>query len=292
MITAEQKLLRMGKLGSSDAAAVMGLDPYRSASDVFLVKTGQAADFEGNANTERGNLLEPVVMEWACQQINWKYFRSPMFEHPSGMLVANLDGLNEAGTEIIEAKTTVDPEGWGEEGTDQVPERVLAQVHHQFVCVPAAVVAWVPVLMPGFKRFDFRLYKVNRNEDLCAAVESAGLAFMNEHVLRGVPPDDFRPSLEVLKRVRRQPNKFIPVADELVDGYVVARAAKASAEEELEKRQSYLLAALGDAEGGTYSAGSVTYLETTRRGYEVKETTYRQLRIKTNKKETANDSNS
>lgn len=285
MITQEQRLARADKIGSSDAAAILGLDPYRSAADVYLEKTGQAAGFEGNDNTDRGELLEPAIIEYAMRELGWAHCgRDRMFTHASGLLVSNLDACAPDNGEIIEAKTTVDPTGWGQDGTDEVPERVLAQVHHQFVCVPSARVAWVPVLMPGFKKFDFRLYKVARNDELCAAVEQQGLDFMRNHVLPRVQPSDFRPSLEVLKRVRRTPSKIVPVADELVERYLAATAAKKTVCDDCEKAQSYLLAAMGDAEGATWSGGSITYFEVNRKEFVTAASTYRQLRVKQSKK--------
>jgi putative phage-type endonuclease len=295
MITAEQKIARQGRIGSSDAAAILGLDPYRSAADVWLEKTGQADGFDGNEHTERGNLLEPVLLRWAKGQIAKEEEASDLipnfesdiaFTHPSGLLIANLDAVMYPNMQadgpvgIIEAKTTVDNEGWGEPGTDQVPDRVNVQVHHQFVCVPSARVAWVPVLLPGFKKFDWRLYRVERNDELCAIVENAGLDFMERFILPRVRPDDYRPSLEVLKRVRREPKKTIPISDELIDNFVVARAARKQAEEACELAQAELLSALGDAEAGEGSALTVTYMQTTRKGYTVAESTYRQLRTK------------
>ena len=41
-----------------------------------------------------------------------------------------------------------------------------------------------------------------------------------------------------------------------------------------------LIASLGDAEGGICPLGQLTYLEQKRKGYEVKETTFRQLKFK------------
>lgn len=285
MITAEQRLLRADKIGSSDAAAILGLDPYRSAADVWLEKTGQADGFGGNEHTERGNLLEPAVRLWAGAKLGKLMHSDVNCVHPSRLLAANLDAavydsIGRSVVEIVEVKTTVNCDEWGEAGTDQVPERVLVQVHHQFACVPSATVAWVPVLMPGFQSFDFRMYRVERNDDLARMVERAGLDFMRRHVIPGVRPDDFKPSLEVLRRVRREPNKTVPVDDAVLDNYVTARAAKKQAEEIYERAQADLIAALGDAERGEGTAVVVTYMTTKRRGYTVAETECRHLRTK------------
>lgn len=288
MITAEQQLQRAGRIGSSDAAAVLGLDPFRSAADVYLEKTGKVDPFEGNEATERGNLLEPVLVNYASRQIGKPVICNQMFEHASGLLLANLDAYvvkpeeyaDVVPTEIIEAKSTVTGEEWGEAGTDQVPERVLVQIAHQFACVPTARIAWVPMITPGYRSFDWRLYRVERDDKLVKIVEQAGIDFMTNFVRPGIEPSDFRPSLEVLKRVRREPNKVVPVADELVARKIATAAAKKLACEFDEEAQASLLAAMGDAEGATYSGGTVTYLEVKRKGFVVEPTIFRKLNVK------------
>lgn len=289
MITQEQRQLRQQYIGSSDAAAVCGIDPHRSAADVWMEKTGQAEPFEGNEHTERGNLLEPVVLDWAEKEIGVGFSRDHMKVAECGLLAANFDGihrdplslLSRLNPFVVEAKTTVNAEEWGEAGTDQVPERVIVQVHHQlYVAGQEYRIGYVPVLMPGFKSFDFRMYRVERDDDLAEAIAAKGREFMEKYVRLGIRPDDFRPSIEVLKRVRRQPNKTVEVPDDLVDQLVVARAAKSLAEKDVKDAEAALLAALGDAEAGSYAKGTVTYMETKRRGYTVEDTTYRTLRVK------------
>jgi predicted phage-related endonuclease len=161
---------------------------------------------------------------------------------------------------------------------------VLIQVHHQmYVCGPEFRIAYVPVVLPVFNRFDFRLYSVGRSDELANEVADRCRAFWREHVEPRVPPTGSVPSLEVLKRVRRQPNKTVPVPDELVDGWIAQRAARLQAEKDEEAAKVELLTALGDAEAGEYSRGRVEYMELKRKGYTVEPSTYRALRTKTNK---------
>lgn len=288
MITTEQREARKRYIGSSDAAAVLGLDPYRSASDVWLEKTGRVDDFEGNENTERGNLLEPVVLAWAKKKIG-EFTSDVMMIAPCRLLAANFDGLQPifGGVQegfVVEAKTSNNAGEWGDEGTDQVPDRVIAQAHHQmFVAGPSMRLTYVPVLMPGFRSFDFKMYRVERNDILGNELADRCRDFMRKYVQTDTRPDDFRPGLEILKRMRRVPNKSVELPDVLVDNFILARAAKKQAEEECEAAQAALLAELGDAEHGSYSKGYVTYLQTTRKAYEVKETTFRTLRLKAGK---------
>lgn len=293
MITAEQRELRKHYIGSSDSPAIVGVDPYRSAADVFLEKTGQADGFDGNEHTDRGNLLEPVLIEWFAQHVGRPLRTSGLFvtRTDCGELCANLDAFLPPcdlapGGAVVECKTSVNRDEWGEAGTDEVPERVIVQTHHAMWMVgPPCRVAFVPVLLPGFRSFDFRVYRVDRNDELADAVAEQCRRFKREHVDALVPPSDFRPSIEVLKRVRREPGKVIPLADDLVDRWIAAKAAEKQAREDREQTEAELVGALRDAEAGSYSRGLVIYMETKRKGYTVEPCAYRSLRLKKAAKE-------
>lgn len=281
MINAEQLEIRKRYIGSSDAAAVMGLDPYRSAADVWAEKTGHADGFGGNDATDAGTLLEPAILNWAHGQLG-NMHRDVLIVHDNGLTCANLDGILVGGKAIVEAKSTgivgpPDP-AYGEPGTDEVPDRVLIQCLHQLAHVPTAQVVWVPVLIGGR---GWQMYRVPRVEDLVISIQQRTCEFMERFVRTLIRPDEFRPSLETLKRWRREPNKTADISRQLVDDLIVAKAVKAKSCEECEEVEKALLLALGDAEAGITPDGQVvTYLETHRKGYTVEPTTYRSLRIK------------
>lgn len=280
MITAEQAIARSTRIGSSDAAAIMGLDPFKSASDVYLEKIGAVESFAGNDATDRGNWLEPALIAFAEHKLGKRFIPNKLFIHESGLLCANLDAITPSMEEAIEAKSTVMGEEWGEAGTDEVPDRVQVQVHHQFANVTSLRVIWVPVVLPGYRTFDWRMYRCERNDELVHMVESSALKFMYEHVKPQTPPSDFKPSLEVLKRVKREPASSIDISPELVDAWIVANAAKKKAEDDVKEAQCAMIAALSHTEAGILPDGRrVTYFETTRKGYTVEETTFRQLRL-------------
>jgi putative phage-type endonuclease len=279
MITVEQRQLRRKFLGGSDAPAVIGVDPNRSAHDVYLDKTGQLEDFRGNANIERGVDLEPAIMSWAERELGRPIERDVMIVHKSNLLAANFDGLLSE-TESIEAKSSVLTEEWGDQGTDQVPDRVIVQVHHGFACRPSLRVCYVPVLLPGFRSFDFRMYRVERNRALVESVEAIGIEFMERNVKLGIAPSDSKPSIEVLKRMKRFPGKFVDVPIELVLHWEAAKLTAKTARDIEEAAKADVIAALGDAEGGRLEdRRQLTYMETKRRAYEVAESTYRTLKI-------------
>lgn len=62
-LTPEQKLIRQTFIGGSDAASICGVNPYRSAYDVFLDKIGQGKPVIENEAMRWGHLHEATIAE-------------------------------------------------------------------------------------------------------------------------------------------------------------------------------------------------------------------------------------
>lgn len=280
-ITEQQKQERRKYLGSSDISAVMGLNPWRNASDVYLEKTGRLDDAEMSPMAEAGTRFEAVTLEWCGEQIGAKIGPSQMFIHANGLLACNLDGLIADRHQIAEAKMTGMTEDWGEPMTGEVPPYVACQCHHQmFVLGPDWRRVWVPVAFVGIRRIEFKLYFVDWDDAVTPGVGATGERFMREHVLADVPPANFQPSTEVLNRVRRVPNKTVQLEAALLDEYLSLSAAAKSAKELADAAQDRLKAALGDAEAGrTPSGQTVTFFTLMRKGYFVRASSFRVLRV-------------
>jgi len=283
MITQEQRELRKKYLGSSDLPSVLGMDSWRTIGDVWLEKTGRVAiDEKENAAQDFGTTFEGAVLDHFEKKHGVTLERHLFFTN--GVFCSNLDGfIDGSSPEVVEAKTTGQGEDWGPLGTDEIPERVLIQVHEQMYVVTKATgkdcrIAWVPVLLPAFRHFEVRTYEIKRNDALMDSAIAIGDRFWREHVLTDTPPQDFAPSLEVLKRVRREPNKTITVADKLVLDWFEATAELSKAKKRAEDSQAAILAAMDDAEGARYSTGCLTYFEQGRSGYTVGPTKFRVLR--------------
>ncbi len=273
-ITPQQLAARRLRIGSSDAAAILGLDPYRSAYDVYLEKTEQVDPIADSEAAAIGNWIEPALCSWVAESIRAFIRHSPdTYVSPCGVLAANLDAIEGTlgePTFFIEAKSTGLADQWGDDGTDQVPPRVVTQTAVAFACVPSLRVAWIPVLIGkhGLRR---RLYRLERDDAIVQGVADACRRFWREHVEAGVPPDGTVPNLDLLARIKREPESCIEIEDTtLLDRFLAAKAeAKAAAERE-DAAKALLIAALGPAESGRTTDGRlVTYLQQTRRGIDL-----------------------
>lgn len=268
-LTAEQRAARRGYVGSSDAPAILGVDPWRTAHDVYLSKVHDLADLAGEA-LDRGNDFEDGLVQWAARQLGREIdeIQPHCVDAGPGILCAHPDAIL-AGSprQGVEAKTTSLPKEYGPEGTDQVPERVIVQAHVQMYCAGLKTV-WVPVLLAEFDRLTRRLYRVDRDDDLVRVVVDGCVRFWRDHVQTETPPEGTLASVQTLKRIRRAPESWAEIEPGLVERYEAAREAVKAADVEKGEAWSELVAAAGDAEGLDYGDPQYvyTYREQSRNG--------------------------
>lgn len=279
-LTAEQLETRRKWVGGSDAPAILGVDPWRTAADVWHEKV-YGVDGKTNDAMDAGSLLEPSVLAWAQRELGPLIDFGRQMTTDDGLLGCTLDAVRLDDGAVVQVKTTGicgpgEPDAWGEPGTDQVPERVIVQTHHEMVVCGAAL-AWVPVLIGGR---GFVMYRVDRNRELAKAVADAGRRFMVENVAKRVAPTDSVVALETLQRLRREPDKRVTVPVEVYARYTAAQQAVKSVDADFVAAKTALLEAMGDAEIGECALGEVRMQTVKRRAYTVEETTYKQLRVK------------
>lgn len=161
--------IRQGGVGSSDAAAAVGLHPYKSRLELWLEKTGRQApmpepDHQGKlvSPLHWGQVLEPLVAEHYARHTGYRVQRvNAILQHTRyPWMMANLDreivGNDEV--HILECKTA------GIHGArlwkDGVPEYVQLQVMHQ-LAVTGQQAADVAVLLGGH---ELQIHRIERDE--------------------------------------------------------------------------------------------------------------------------------
>jgi putative phage-type endonuclease len=282
-LTGTHRKRRKRYIGASDVPAIIGVSPWKTASDVYYDKTAAFEDTKDTVNKaiQAGVLLEDSVIDFAAQSLGVKVKRNQFRVHKEHKWASStMDALIIGGNEGIEAKTTSMCDGWGEERTDQIPIYYIAQVQWQMF-VTGLERVWVPCLMPDYV-LAFKLYVVDRDEDIISRlVEQCG-DFWKDNVLAGVPPAHTVPAPRTIQRMKRMPGKVVAVDDKLVAEYQAATAVHRESAKVLKQAKMKLLESLGDAEVGSYDGGVLRYHKSKRKGYtkEVPEATYRSLKIK------------
>ncbi len=177
-------------LGSSDAAAILGLSPWRTALEVYEDKITPRS-LEPDRNKERifarGKRLEPVVCEMLAAEEGLEIARrNHRYQDPEfPFLAAEIDAETADGVNV-EIKT-VSPflaKEWGEEQSDQIPLHYCVQVLHALM-VTRRERAIVAALIGAD---DLRIYRVERDDELIARIRSEELAFWDRIQRRDPPP--------------------------------------------------------------------------------------------------------
>lgn len=187
--------VRKKGIGSSDAAAACGLNPYMSMLELWMIKTGRQQsnineDIKGYAPLFWGNQLEPIIANWYSQVTENKVRRTnAVLQHPDPhyhFMLANLDYSvsNSSEVQILECKSA------GEYGSklwkDGVPVYVLMQVQHQ-LAVTGHQAAHIAVLLHGHEA---KIFKVERNETVIRCLLNAEKQFWHYVETDTPPPAD------------------------------------------------------------------------------------------------------
>ena len=180
-------------IGSSDAGAAVGLNPYQSPLELWMIKTGRDAGLpkiDPNDETSPmywGTLLEPIVAAHYTKRTGNRVRRiNAVLQHPDpdkAWMLANVDRevIGSWDVKILECKTA------GEFGVrlwrDGVPEYVVCQVQHQ-LAVTGKSAADVCVLVCGQ---EIRIYRIDRDDALIARLIELERRFWS-HVEMDIPP--------------------------------------------------------------------------------------------------------
>lgn len=160
--------VRRAGIGSSDAAAAVGLNPYKSQLELWMEKTGRGAALpQVDPNDESspmywGTLLEPIVAAHYTKRSGNRVRKvNAVLQHPKHpWMLANLDRevMGSPDVSILECKTAgLNGARLWKEG---VPDYVQLQVMHQ-LAVTGKQAADVAVLICGQ---ELQIFRIQRDE--------------------------------------------------------------------------------------------------------------------------------
>jgi len=198
--------VRKQGIGSSDAAAAVGLNPYKSQLELWLEKTGRDGTLpkidpqDEESPAYWGNLLEPIVAAHYTKRTGHRVRRiNAVLQHPDpdkAWMLANIDrevtGASEV--QILECKTAgINGARLWKEG---VPEYVQLQVQHQ-LAVTGKAAADVAVLLGGQH---LEIHRIERDEALIARLIQLERQFWDYVESDTPPPADGSESAELALR--------------------------------------------------------------------------------------------
>ena len=172
-------------IGGSDIAAILGLSPWKTAYQVYQEKRKEVDDWKGNEATDWGKRLEPVLRQWYSDTTG-RVVRMPekiICHGKYPYMLASLDGFTDD-RRIVEIKTARHGKGWGQPGTNEIPDYYALQCQHYMV-VTGFEVTDVPVSIGGGSP---ELYEVPADREVQEMILDAAADFWRR-VEAGDPPE-------------------------------------------------------------------------------------------------------
>lgn len=261
--TKEQLEERKRGIGASEAAAVLGLNPYRTPLEVWMQKKGLIETIETPA-MRLGTRLEPVIAEMYQEATGLELATTRTILYPKNPIIfATPDRIVKGRHKGLEIKTANArmAEQWGEEGTDEVPHYYLIQC---ILCMAVTdLQEWDLAALIGGS--DFRIYTIHRDIGLENAIIERLLEWWETYVVGNQEPEIDSSSACAEYLAAKYPRNFQPLkqadtdTEQLLNRLAEVRYSLESLEEQEEAIKNLLKNYIGDADGVQGITGKATW---------------------------------
>ncbi len=172
-------------IGGSDAGAICGLNPYRTAIHVYYDKTSEKIEEIDNEAMRQGREFEEYVAQRFMEATGKKVRRTHyMYQHPKyPFMLADVDRLIVGENAGLECKT-VSPYMEDKWKDGKIPMSYQIQCYH-YMAVLELDVMYLAVLILGK---GFRYYRLERDEEIIADLIRIEKDFWENNVLKKVIP--------------------------------------------------------------------------------------------------------
>lgn len=151
--------LRKEKIGSSDAAVVMGISKWRTPLQLWSEKLDLTPPQQVNDAMRRGTELEPIARDLFCDQLQIKMIPKVFI---NDFQIASFDGVSNCNRMAVEIKC---PNKIDHEMAQQskVPNHYYPQVQHQMIVLDIKEMYY----MSYYKEDNWTIFQVKRDDDYC-----------------------------------------------------------------------------------------------------------------------------
>jgi len=243
----------MKGIGGSDAAAILGLDPYKSPFDVYVEKVGLKPDRPDNESMRQGRDLEQYVAERFVEATGKKVRRkNGILYHPEyPFILGNIDRWVVGEKAGLECKTTsVLNKARFHQG--EFPPNYYVQCMH-YMTITSAEKWYLAVLVLNKA---FHVFEIQRDENEIQALIEAEKDFWENHVMKQIPPepDGSEATSEIIKQLFPEAREKAEIAlfgyEDKIQRYLDLETQVKDLEHERDKLKQELQLVLGDAEIG------------------------------------------
>ena len=274
--------LRKKGIGGSDSAAIVGLDRYRSAFDVYAEKIGLKPEQPDNEAMRQGRDLEQYVAERFMEATGKKVRRrNAILQHPEHpFMLANIDRWVVGENAGFEAKTT-SVLNRCKFSQGEFPPNYYVQCIH-YMAVTGAERWYLAVLVLNKA---FHVFTIERDEAEIAALVQAEKHFWEEHVLKQIPPtpDGSESTSEIIKQLFPEAREREEVAlyghEEKIQQYLELDARVKELTQERDAIKQEIQLALANAEIGRAQGYIVEWKNQVRQSLDTKKLKSEQIEI-------------
>lgn len=240
-------------IGGSDAAVIMGMNPYKSLYQLWLEKTGQAEpeDLSDNQFVYWGTKNEANIAEWFTETTGKKVQRLGTLrskKHP--FMLANVDrtviGEN-AGLEIKTAGVSQ----YSKWKDDEIPDVYYCQCCH-YMAVTGADYWYIAVLLGGNES---KWKRIERNEEDIKTLIEAEKEFWELVQTKTAPPVDGSASCAAAlsERFKGGGSSILlsSKTDAMIESLQNDKAIMDALKKQITQKENAIKELLGDAEEGT-----------------------------------------
>jgi len=266
--------IRAKYIGGSDAGAVIGLNPYKSAYALWAEKTGKIAPFEGNLTTEVGSYLEEFVAGLFTRETGLKVRRKnvTLVNEKYPFACANLDRVIVGEKAFLEIKTTNSfPLMRKLRESSEFPDAYYAQCVH-YMAVTGLKKCYLAVLV---NCRELLVYELDYDKDEAEALMRSEQHFWRDHVLTNSPPpiDGSESTAQTIDALTGDSTgaeaDLTPLEDDL-HKYASLVTLAADVDRQIGEIKNRVKAYMGDAGTGACAGYSVTYKTQERRQLDAK----------------------
>lgn len=172
-------------IGGSDAGAVCGLNPYKTAMEVYHDKTTDEVERVDNEAMKQGRAFEEYVARRFMEATGKKVRRSNAIycDEKNSFMIADVDRLIVGENTGLECKTASPfmADKWKD---GRIPMSYQIQCHH-YMSVCNADSWYIAVLIYGK---EFKYYRIERDEQIIEDLIQIERSFWNENVLKKIMP--------------------------------------------------------------------------------------------------------
>lgn len=134
---------RRTRVGSSDSSAIMGVDPYKTAYELYLEKTDPNFTPYVNAAMREGTRREPIVREWYSKRTGQCFVPVVAICPLNNLIHSSIDGMNFNWDECLEIKGPGKPT-FDKIVKEGIPKNYYCQCQHHMLVTGLGKVTFLP----------------------------------------------------------------------------------------------------------------------------------------------------